>query len=257
MTQSGRRNQILDIINMEKNISVKQLSLELGFAESTIRSDLNQLDKQGLIRRIHGGAASTENKEDDKDYKKFENRLSSEHEEKREIALKALKYISNDEVLIIDASTTCYELAKLLANTELRLTILTNGLKIAEVLKNNANISIVLIGGILARNSYAIEGDFGTDILDKFNIHKSFISAHSINIENGLTDFNVYEVMLKQKFIHKSDKIFALIDSSKFDKKSASTICTLSSIDLLITDRGLDEKTKGYYEIEGLNINNK
>lgn len=254
MIQSGRRDQILEIVNKEKNISVKQLSSKLGFAESTIRSDLNLLDKQGLIKRIHGGAASTE-KNDDFDYRRFENRLNTEHEEKKEIAQKAIEYIDNDEVLILDASTTCYELAKLLANTTLRLTLLTNGIKIAEVLKNNPNISIVLIGGILARNSYAIEGDFGVDILDKFNIHKTFISAHSISLENGMTDFNVYEVQLKQKFIEKSDKIFALIDSSKFDKKSASTICDISSIDLLITDKGLREDIKEKYEAHGLEIN--
>ncbi len=254
MIQSGRRDQILEIVNKEKNISVKQLSSKLGFAESTIRSDLNLLDKKGLIKRIHGGAASIE-KKDDFDYKKFENRLNTEREEKKDIAHKAIEYIDNDEVLILDASTTCYELAKLLANTTLRLTILTNGIKVAEVLKNNPNISIVLIGGILARNSYAIEGDFGVDILDKFNIHKTFISAHSINLENGMTDFNVYEVQLKQKFIEKSDKIFALIDNSKFDKKSASTICDLSCIDLLITDKGLDEDIKEKYEAHGLEIN--
>jgi DeoR family transcriptional regulator, fructose operon transcriptional repressor len=255
MIQSGRRDKLIEIINKEKNISVKELSSTLGFAESTIRSDLNFLDKQGLIKRIHGGAASTE-KTDDFDYKKFENRLNTEREEKIKIARKAIKHINNDEVLILDASTTCFELAQLLANTEFRLTILTNGIKVAEVLKNNPNISIVLIGGILARNSYAIEGDFGADILDKFNIHKTFISAHAINIENGMTDFNVYEVQLKRKFIEKSDQIYALIDSSKFDKKSASTICDLSCIDLLISDNGLDQEIIARYKFQGLKIDN-
>lgn len=256
MIQSGRRDKIIEIINKEKNISVKQLSEKLGFAESTIRSDLNILDKQGLIKRIHGGAASTE-KTDEFDFKKFENRLNTEREEKIKIAHKAIKYINNDEVLILDASTTCYELAQLLANTDFRLTILTNGIKVAEVLKNNPNISSILIGGTLARNSYAIEGNFGVEILDKFNIHKTFISAHAINPENGMTDFNVYEVQLKQKFIEKSDQIYALIDSTKFDRKSASTICSLSNIDLLITDDGLSQEIKERYEAQGLNVDNK
>lgn len=255
MIQSGRRDKIIELVNMQRNISVKELSIKLGFAESTIRSDLNLLDKQGLLRRIHGGAASME-KTDDNDYKRFENRLNTEREEKIEIAHKAIKHISNDDVLILDASTTCYELAQLLSNTDLRLTILTNGIKVAEVLMNNPNIIIVLIGGILARNSYAIEGDFGIEILDKFNIHKSFISGHAINLENGITDFNVYEVQLKRKFIDKSDQIYVLIDSSKFDQKSASTICDLSSIDLLITDNGLDQEVVERYKDQGLKIDN-
>lgn len=255
MIQSGRRDKIIEIINKKKNISVKDLSTKLGFAESTIRSDLNILDKQGVIKRIHGGASSME-KNDDFDYKKFENRLNTEREEKVYIAHKAIKLIKNDEVLVLDASTTCFELAQLLANTDFRLTILTNGIKVAEVLKNNPNITIILIGGILARNSYAIEGDFGVDILDKFNIHKAFISAHAINIENGMTDFNVFEVKLKQKFIEKSDLIYALIDSTKFDQKSASTICDLSHIDLLITDHGLTQEIKERYKNHGLEIDN-
>ncbi len=254
MIQSERRDKILEIVNKEKNISVKQLSSKLGFAESTIRSDLNYLDQKGFVKRIHGGAASTE-KNDTFDYKKFENRLNTAREEKIEIANKAINYINNNECLILDASTTCYELAKLLSTTDFRLTILTNGIKVAEVLKDNPNISVVLIGGVLAKNSYAIEGDFGVDILDKFNIHKTFLSSHCIDLENGITDFNIYEVQLKQKFIEKSDKVYALIDSNKFDKKSASTICDTSCIDLLITDSLLDDEVKERYEKNGLKIN--
>lgn len=255
MIQSGRRDKIVELINQEKNISVKDLSAKLGFAESTIRSDLNILDKQGIIKRIHGGASSIE-KGDDFDYKKFENRLNTEREEKILIAQKALKYIENDEVLAIDASTTCFELAKLLATTEHRLTILTNGIKVAEALKNNPNVTIILIGGILSRNSYAIESDLGVEILDKFNIHKSFLSSHAINIENGMTDFNMFEVKLKQKLIEKSDLIYALLDHSKFNKKSAASLCSLGEIDLLITDPGLPEDVKDRFEGHGVKVDN-
>lgn len=139
---------------------------------------------------------------------------------------------------------------------DLRLTILTNGIKVAEVLKDNPNISVVLIGGILSKNSYAIEGDFGVDILDKFNINKAFISSHYINQENGFTDFNIYEVQLKQKFVEKSDKVYALIDSNKFGKKSASTICNISCVDLLITDNALSNEIKEKYSLSGLIIDN-
>ena len=256
MIQSERRDKILEIVNMEKSVSVKVLSSKLGFAESTIRSDLNYLDQQKFLKRIHGGAASTE-KSESFDYKKFENRLNTSSSQKIKIAKKAINYINNDDCLILDASTTCYELAKLLAASDYRLTILTNGVKTAEVLKDNPDISVVLVGGVLAKNSYAIEGDFGVDILDKFNIHKTFLSSHYINLENGMTDFNIYEVQLKQKFVEKSDKVYALIDSSKFNNKSASTICDTSCLDLLITDDELSENIKSQYTDFGLKIDNK
>lgn len=256
MIQSERRDKILDIVNKEKSISVKILSSKLGFAESTIRSDLNYLHKMNSLKRIHGGAASLKTN-DDFDYKKFENRLNTSRKEKIQIAQKALNHIDNNECLILDASTTCYELAKLLVESDLRLTILTNGIKVADILKDNSNISVVLIGGVISKNSYAIEGVFGTDILDKFNIHKTFISAHYINLDNGITDFNIYEVQLKQQFVQKSDNVYALIDSTKFGKKSASTICDISCIDLLITDDGLKEDDKTLYAKKGLKIDNR
>src|SRR5699024_6016925 len=130
----------------------------------------------------------------------------------------------------------CYELAKLLFNSDLKLTILTNGLKSAELLKNNPNITLILIGAVVKGSSTAIEGLRGTDILSKINVDSIFVSAHAFNLSDGLSDFNLHEVELKRKMVDVSSNVFALIDSSKIEKNSIATFATDKQITTLFTD---------------------
>lgn len=251
MIKSQRLDLILKLISEKKHISVNELSSTLGYAKSTIRADLNSLAEAGKIIRTHGGASLSNNENSSSTL--FESRIKTCVAEKKEIATKAISIIKNDECIILDASSTCYELAKLIAKSSLRITVLTNGYLIADTLKSNKNISTVIIGGLLSNDSYWVEGTMGAFILDNFNITKAFISSRAIN-ENGLDDFNIYAVQLKKVFIEKSNEIYALIDNTKFNKNSAANICNLKEIDYLITDSKLNKNIKKDYEKLGVEI---
>lgn len=247
MYTTERHKKILNLLNEKGSVSVKELSDFLDFSPATIRSDLNYLDNQKLLIRTHGGATATTPSTELIIEKNYSIRASKNQNLKKEIAKLAIEHIKYGECIILDASSTCYELAKLLVNSDLRLTILTNGLKSADLLKDNSNITLILIGGVVKGSSNAIEGLLGTDILSKINVDSIFVSAHAFNLIDGLSDFNLYEVELKRKMVETASNVFALVDSSKLEQTSIANFAIAKQISILFTDNEINDDIFSYY----------
>lgn len=255
MFTEERQKKILTILDEKKSVSVKDLTEELSFSPATIRSDLNHLSSRGLLIRTHGGATAVEESRKDLSIEEnFLNRKKKNHTQKVEIAEKALSFIQDSNCIILDASSTCYELAILLNETSMRLTVLTNGLKVATLLKDNPLITVILIGGVVKGNSNAIEGLLGVDMLYKLNIDYVFLSPHAFNLQNGLTDFNLYEVELKKKMVEKSQCTIALVDDSKLEHSSIASFASVSEINTFITNSSADSTIIGKYKNFGVPI---
>jgi len=250
-----RHKRILGIIDKEKSVSVKQLTQKLKFSPAIIRSDLNYLSEQGLIIRTHGGATALEKIDDDQTIDvNFQTRRQKNQKEKREIARKAFNYIYADNCIVLDASSTTYELAHLINDSSMRLMVLTNGMNVANLLKDNTRITTILIGGIVRGNSNAIEGSLGASVLQRVNIDSAFLSGHAFNLKDGLTDFNIYEVELKKQMIEYSKSIYALIDYTKLDKSSVASFGSASDVDYFITNDNIDSTISENYKKNNLQI---
>lgn len=248
MYANERKKAILNIVERKNSVSVSNLSREFGVSPVTIRSDLNDLDEKKLLIRTHGGA--TKINKDISSFSKeteYETRKMKNIAEKKVIANKAANYIHEGDCIILDASSTCYELAKVLLNMPLRITILTNGLRTANLLKESKYFTVIVIGGIVKGNSNAIESTFGIEILDKFSINTFFASSYAISLEDGLSDFSVYESELKKELVKHATSTIALVDSSKFEKKAIVKFGAMEEIPLLITDDGLPNAIKQKY----------
>ncbi|SFJ52224.1 transcriptional regulator, DeoR family [Halobacillus dabanensis] len=233
MFAAERRNLILELLNQQSRITVRSLSKSLKVSEATLRTDLNVMEEEGLLTRTHGGAVL--NKESSQE-NSFSERAKKNTEYKMAVAKKAVEFIHYKDCVVLDASTTALELARLLKHTELRITVVTNGISAALELKENPDINVILIGGMVRRGSMALEGLLGINTLEKINIDKIFTSASGFTISEGLTDFNVYEVELKKVLIEKASKVFALLDHTKMDKSSIASFATADQIDYIITD---------------------
>ncbi|MEG6574426.1 DeoR/GlpR family DNA-binding transcription regulator [Caldibacillus debilis] len=247
-----RRKLILDILQQKKRITVKELANRVNFSEATLRTDLKILEEEGLLTRTHGGAILNE---DLPANSSFSEREKKNRESKIIIAKKAIKLISHKDSILLDASTTALELARLLREKEIRLTVVTNGISTAIELKENPGINVILIGGMARIGSMAIEGLLGASILNKINIDTMFTSASGFTIEDGLTDFNVYEVELKKLMVEKADKVIALLDHTKIGTSSSAAFASCEEIDTIITDKNLPEdfiKELSQYDIEVL-----
>ncbi|WP_042221939.1 DeoR/GlpR family DNA-binding transcription regulator [Oceanobacillus manasiensis] len=248
MFAEKRRKLILELLQEKESISVNELAESLNVSLPTVRADLDFLDKERKLERTHGGAILINAALKGPREQSYDTREKINIEKKKEIANKAYELIGNSECIILDSSTTCFELATLLKETDKELTILTNGFKTANILRENLNLTVVIIGGIIRKNSNAMEGLLGEEVFKKLNVDKVFFSSYGVSVENGFSDFNLYEIELKKKMLNASSKKLALIDSTKFNMSSIASFADLNDVSTIITDKELDSPVLDHYK---------
>lgn len=249
-----RRMKILELLQKKQRATVKELSEAVHASEATLRTDLNIMEQEGLLIRTHGGAMidDTITNANLKTEHTFVERERKNRDQKMLIGMKAFELIQNRQCILLDASSTALELAKILKDKNIRLTVVTNGINAALELKENPSITVILLGGMLRMGSVAVEGTLGSQILNQINIDAIFTSARGFTIEDGLTDFNVYEVELKKKMIQSASKVIALLDHTKIGKSSLAGFAETEQIHAIVTDN--QTPTELILEIEKKNI---
>lgn len=253
MFADQRRSEILTCLKEKRTVSVNELTNSLKASAATIRSDLNQMEKQKLLIRTHGGAMIKENDRDTRD-KKYEERAKKYRSEKQRIGFRAFQYIQDGQCILLDASTTCFELAKYLRDSTLRLTVVTSGIATAAMLKENPHLTVIIIGGIIRNSSNSIEGLLGHELLRKINIDIFFTSPYAFSVKDGLSDFSLYEVELKREMVAAANKVVALLDHSKINKSSIATFAHSNEIDAFITDKNISGNINDYFKSEAIKV---
>ncbi|MFD1067016.1 DeoR/GlpR family DNA-binding transcription regulator [Oceanobacillus locisalsi] len=243
MFVTERRNKIMELLHEKQRLTVKELSTQIGVSEATLRTDLNKMEQNGLLTRTHGGAMLNQQSPVDHDTS-FSVREKQNRAEKSLIAKEAFHFIEEKQCILLDASSTALELARYLNEKMIRLTVVTSGIQTALELKDNPNVTVILIGGVVTQGSSTIEGTLGIELLEKLHIDILFTSASGFSVENGLTDFNLYEVELKKRMVHKAQKIIAVIDHSKLGVTSSAPFATTNQVDVLITNSTIDSDTE-------------
>ena len=257
MMQLERQNEISNYLKKNRKATTNELSELLNVSATTIRTDLNRMEKENLLIKTHGGAVyrdpSSEATELTARPYHFHDRESENIVEKEVIASRAVQYIKDNMCIILDASSTAYTLARKLG-TQNKLTVITNGIYTALELKDNPNITVILVGGIVTQQSASIEGLLGHDLLHQIHADIAFVSARGFSIEEGMTDFSIYEAELKKEFINRSAKCIALVDHTKFDSTSISSFASPDDLNLIITDCGIDQTILDLYTSTGVPV---
>ncbi len=253
MLADERKYQILEMLKKHKSLSVKDLCDFLDASESTIRRDLRELEKNGRLKRTHGGAILKElyTLEYEENVKQKINKCL---DEKKEIASIAFTLIKENISIAIDAGTTTLELAKLIGQSELALTVVTNSSDISNALSINPNCVIYLVGGKLKNNTLASVGNYSVDFIKTFNVQIAFIGTNGLSIEKGLTTPDLEEAQIKKAMISISNNVFVLADSSKFGLVALVKISDFSQIDAIITDSKVENGTLKEYANLDINI---
>jgi len=230
-----RHRRILDLVAHQGSIRTTEVARQLGVTEETVRRDFEKLEQEGQLLRAHGGAARV-----DSNYRDLplSSRESENIAEKKIIATLALTHIEPGDVVLFDASSTVFELAKLLP--EMSLTVVTSALKVAVELANRPSMHVVLTGGVLSRHSLSCEGHLAGKALDYYHIQKAFISCRGIDQVRGISEANEKQAQLKQQMIACADKVFLMADHSKIGLQSSFFSANNSEIDTFITDRKPD-----------------
>lgn len=239
MLKEKRREKILEILKVYNYISVFELSRKINASQATVRRDLTFLKNKNNIIRIHGGAAI---KDKDQEKNTFLNRLNRNVEKKNHIAIEAINLINNNDVIFLDAGTTVFQLANLLSKKNYEnLTVITNSIENAYILRNS-NLSLYVVGGMLAKDTLALMGRNTDQVIRNFHIDKCFLAASGLDIKYGITSRSEFHANFKKILIDVSDKKILLIDSSKIGIICLNKITDLNKIDIIVTNPEIDVK---------------
>lgn len=237
MYAEERRAEIADRATRDGRVEVARLAEDFAVTPETVRRDLTDLERRGVLRRVHGGAIPV-------------GRLRSEPAvaekaalmaaEKRRIAEAALDYLPRTGTVLLDAGTTTGVVADLLP-TDRELTVVTNGLPIAMTLSTRSNLNILLVGGRVRGRTLAQVDDWALRAIDELSVDVAFIATNGLSVERGLTTPDPAEAAVKRAMVRAGRQVVLLADHTKVGEEHFVRFADLADIDVLVTDAGIAE----------------
>jgi DeoR family glycerol-3-phosphate regulon repressor/DeoR family myo-inositol catabolism operon transcriptional repressor len=234
MLAANRHEEIIKLINKDRFVKVSQLSRLFDVSEETIRRDLDKLEKEGLLKKLHGGAVPIDINSID-NIKPIMERITENIDEKAVIAKLALDFIEDGDTILLDSGSTTLQLAKILDNK--KLTVITNDISIAYELSHKSGINLIVAGGSLRRESFSVIGSECEKFLNSYNVRKAFISASGVKLQQGLTTSNTGDAYIKKAMMNAADTVICTSDHTKFDRAALFSFASFDDIDILITDK--------------------
>jgi DeoR/GlpR family transcriptional regulator of sugar metabolism len=231
-----RWDRLRALIRESGVIAVEEICRRLDVSPATVRRDLDQLERAGAIRRVHGGAVSVESRSDEP---LFENKTSIAAREKRRIAEAALSFVADGETIYLDGGSTLLELARLFRERA-NVTVVTNSLRAATELAGRGP-RLILIGGELRRLSQTLVGPLTRHVLEGLHLDKAFMGTIGLSLKEGLTTTDPGEAYTKELVMAQARQVIVLADSSKAGKVSFARAGDWNKVHVLVTDRSLSK----------------
>ena len=236
MIPEERRQQILQLIETQGSVSVADLCTRFDVSEMTVRRDLADLERAGLLRRVYGGAVSARGRSYEPP---FLTRAGKHQAEKERIGQAAAALINDGDSLALDVGTTTLEIARHLEGKQ-NLTIVTPSLHIANVLANQPSIRLMLTGGILRPSELSLIGHLAEKAFREFYVDKLFLGIGGIDFEAGLTEFNLEDAQVKKAMLASAKECLVGADASKFGNIAFAAVAPLSAAHKIVTDSAVD-----------------
>jgi len=250
MTHELRKKHILQMLDKNEAVTIKEIVNRCNVSEITARRDLMVLEQKGIIKRTHGGAILTSVLPE---LFGFDNKSKKHKDQKIEICKLAASFIEENDTIYMDCGTTVYFLARFITRFK-NLRVITNSLPIVSELIPYPQIKIYLIGGELDNNRKALYGQMTENLITRYKADKAFIGAGGVSLEHGLSSIDEKEASITIKMAEAARNIFLLCDSSKFENNSYFTYSSLSLVNYLITDKGLLPSYMELYKNQGINV---
>jgi DeoR/GlpR family transcriptional regulator of sugar metabolism len=247
-----RQLAIVHRLRTEGAISVDDLAAALGVSSATIRRDLQRLDAAGQITRVHGGAAIPSDDTDggpgdgldvlDADLERpFAAVAAAAAPEKLEIARRAAALVSEGDVVLLDIGTTTQLLA-----IELRgrgVTVMTSSLAVLDVLREDPEVELILLGGWVRRPYHSLVGVLTEDALRQVHADLAFVGASGVRRDGEVLDTTLVEVPVKRALVGAADRAVLLADRHKFPGTGKLRVCGIADFSAVITNTGADPQT--------------
>ena len=234
-----RQAQILEMLNRDGKVLVKELAEKFGVTEDSIRKDLSSMELDGKLKRTYGGAVTIEEK---LQMTEANRRRISDVEAKRKIAAAAVKLMQPQDLIFLDISTISIAIAQILEKTENNYKILTNMVDVLVMLARNPKITLVFAGGLINKSRDGFSDALNLEFISNFRPDVSFIGASGVDIKkNSLTSRDTAGGIQKARMIEISKTSYVIAETRKIGVESTYCFAKLEKADGIITEASLSE----------------
>lgn len=251
MFAKERQDKIYELILKNNAVTVANLVESFHVSIETIRRDLLEMERQGLLTRVHGGAVV---KNEMKHFLKLNERNKECSEQKRNLSLKAVQFICEGDLIAVDSGSTAILFAEALKEKFSKLTIVTHSLDVFNILNGYKNFSLILCGGNYLESENAFCGPLTLNMLGLIHVQKAFIFPSAISLEYGICDYQQELYQVQKGFLSCADEVFVLADGSKFQKTALLKLDDMKNDYIYITDSGLAKELKQLYKENDIKI---
>ena len=231
-----RRNKILALLKEENKVLVTDLCKAFSVSQATIRTDLNALERQGLLQRTHGGAMANAGASFERTSRQKQKLHSHE---KMQIAKAAAELVHPGDTISLDTGTTTACMVPFLSKIP-KLTVLTADIKIASLLEHYPDVTVIVAGGLLRSGFSCTTGAATNHMISTFNVDKAFMATNALSEEGILSTPYTEQAEVKRTLIATAAKKILLCDSSKLGQKSLVNFAKLNDFHFLLTDKSAD-----------------
>jgi DeoR/GlpR family transcriptional regulator of sugar metabolism len=247
MLPRQRHELIIRTLRREGPAAVPALAERLGVSQATVRRDLVQLNREGLLTRVYGGAMSaTDNDEP------FAEVATVRVREKDDIAARCAELIKDGDTILLDIGTTAHRLAHALHGRT--VTIITSNLAVYEELVDDPHIQLLLLGGVVRRRYRSLVGYLTEDALRQVRADRLFLGTSGVRPDGQVMDTAVVEVPIKRAMIAASNQVVLLADASKFPGTGVARVCGPQELHLVVTNAPADPVTRAALTDTGVEV---
>lgn len=251
MLAKERQDKIFILLQQSGAVTTSNLVQRFGVSIETVRRDLLFMEQKGQLSRVHGGAVV---RGDMKPFLELKERSKEYRTQKDALSSKAIEFISEGDVIGIDAGSTAISLAEAVKEKFAKLTVITHSVDVFEILRDHKDFSVILCGGHYKRKENAFYGALTLDTLRNLHIQKTFIFPTAISLAFGIFDYQNDLYQIQKQMIKSSEDIYILADSSKFEKKALLKLDDMKPEYTYVTDDSLPENLKSLYRENNIRI---
>jgi len=253
MNKIERQLIIQSELSKQGYVLITSLGEKFQCSEETIRRDLKEMEQAGKLTRIHGGAYLVD--QFDTTYP-ADLRLMQFPELKKRLAAAAVRYVRDNDCIMLDSSTTCLAIASELMRSEKKVTIITNSLLICNSINDSpaGNINLISTGGELRRRTSSFTDYHTIDALCRYHADSSFVSPPKVTMEFGLSDHHLSEARVRECMIRQAGTSYLVLDHTKFEPSAQICFEGLDRVATIITDLPVSEEWERYAAAHGIGI---
>ncbi len=247
---SKRQLKIIELLEEQERVSVTELARQFGVSEMTVRRDLESLELSGAVNRVHGGAVRAQSRSYEPP---FSLRATRRTEAKQRIAAAAVSLLRKGETIILDAGTTTLEVARALRDKH-ELRVLAMSVHVANVLVDQPQITLMLCGGVVRLGELSLTGALAERAFADFSFDTYFISAGGIEMNLGVTEYNLEDAAVKRAAFANARRRIAVVDGSKIGATAFARVCPANGLDMIVTDMSAREDQLELFRQSGIDV---